>query len=354
MKSSKLTLGIALFSVLGVLFLYMAGFFTPKLDKQASGSSFALSDKEILSLTTVELQSSTHNQYRQFTGTVVADQKASLSARLTAKVAEVLVDSGDTVTKSDVLMRLESDDLDARVMQSEQGLSSAQAQLNAARKEYQRVSELVDKKLLPQSEYDRVKSQLDTTTAKYKQTQAAVREAETTFGFSIITAPFDGVVTTRPINQGDTASPGMLLVTLYNPKTLQLEVNISESLISDIQIGTNLAFELPTFEQSGVGKVVEIAPAADTTSRSFLVKIALEGIDNVYPGVFGKISVQSEALQALQLPQEALYQVGQLDYVKVLKDGRIQTQLVQLAANNMVRKGVEAGDMVILNPLDIN
>ncbi|SON53289.1 efflux RND transporter periplasmic adaptor subunit [Vibrio tapetis] len=352
MKSSKLTLGIGLFSLLGVLFLYMAGFFTAKINPQES--ALTLSASEISALETVELQSSVHNQYRQFTGTVVADQKASLSALLTAQVAETLVDAGASVTKGDVLMRLESDDLDARVMQSEQGLSSAQAQLNAARKEYQRVSELVNKKLLPQSEYDRVKSQLDTTTAKYKQTQAAVREAETTFGFSIITSPFDGVITTRPINQGDTAGPGTLLVTLYNPKTLQLEVNISESLINDIQIGTVLPFELPTFEKSGAGKVVEIVPAADSTSRSFLVKIALEGIDKVYPGVFGKVSVKSETLQALHLPEEAVYRVGQLDYVKVLKEDQVRTQLVQLSSNNIVRKGVEVGDVVILNPLDIH
>jgi len=346
MKSSKILLGLGLFSILGALFLLMAGAFTEKLPTQNEAEK-----QNLQGLETLVLQRETKLGLREFTGTVIADQKASLSAQLTAKVAESLVDPGDTVTFGDVLMRLESDDLDARVMQTEQGLSSAQAQLNAARKEYQRVSELVDKKLLPQSEYDRVESQLKTASANFKQTQAAVKEAETTFGFSIITAPFDGVITSRAINQGDTASPGMLLVSLYNPKTLQLEVNISESLINHVKIGSQLNYQLPTFNLSGVGEVLEIVPAADTTSRSFLVKLAVEETDQIYPGVYGKITVTSDNRSVLILPQEALYQVGQLDYVKVVENGRIQTRLVQLAYGNEVRKGLKAGDTVILNPL---
>ncbi|EVT76166.1 acrA/AcrE family domain protein, partial [Vibrio parahaemolyticus V-223/04] len=64
--------------------------------------------------------------------------------------------------QGDVLARLESDDLDARVRQSEQALSSAQAQLNAARKEFSRVRALLNKKLIPQSQFDQAESALQT------------------------------------------------------------------------------------------------------------------------------------------------------------------------------------------------
>ncbi|MEI8597860.1 efflux RND transporter periplasmic adaptor subunit [Vibrio sp. M60_M31a] len=168
-----------------------------------------------------------------FPGIVVADQQADIAARLTAEVVEVLVKVGDRVKQGDVLARLESDDLDARVRQSEQALSSAQAQLNAARKEFSRVRTLLNRKLIPQSLSTTRQSTLQTAQANFNRSQAAVSEAETTFfGYSIITAPFDGLITQKPINKRwDTATPGSLLLSMYNPDSLEIEVNFAESVM---------------------------------------------------------------------------------------------------------------------------
>lgn len=348
MKPSKSILAIILFSILGVLFLYMAGFFTEKLTEQS-----VLHQTDYPNMKTFTIQAESKPVYREFSGTVVADQKAIISARLTAMVAEMLVDVGNVVEQGDVMMRLESDDLDARVKQTEQALSSAQAQLYAARKEYKRVAELVNKKLLPQAEYDQVESELKTAQASFKQAQAAVSEAETTFGYSMISAPFDGLVTQKNVNRGDTATPGMQLVSMYNPKTLQLQADISESQIKDIKLGSRLNYQLPTYDVSGVGEVIEIAPAADNTSRTFVIKLSLDNAQHIYPGVFGKISVVSGERNVLTIPDEALYQVGQLDYVKVIDDnGTIQTRLVQLREHNIVRKGIRSGDVLVIDPLN--
>ncbi|MDG3085440.1 efflux RND transporter periplasmic adaptor subunit [Vibrio hannami] len=346
MKMSKLILGVVLFSILGVLFLHMAGYFTEKLPEQRIVRLADLSNAQ-----TVTIKESNVPVDRTYTGTVISDQQATLSARLTAKVAEVLFDVGDRVEKGDVIMRLESGDLDARVLQTQEALSSAQARLNAARKEYKRVKELVGRKLLSQSEFDRAESELKTSEADFRQAQAAVTEAQTTSSYSIITAPFDGLITQRPINQGDTATPGMALLSLYNPKTMQLESSISESLISNITLGSKLSYQLPTYDVQGVGEVVEIAPAADHNSRSFTVKVALDSKLGVYPGIFGRIIVEEGTHNIIQLPEDAVFHVGQLDYVKVVDEGIVKHRLVQLGADNRVRKGINAGDVVLLNPL---
>ncbi|WED24407.1 efflux RND transporter periplasmic adaptor subunit [Vibrio sp. JC009] len=346
MKTSKLFLGVVLFSILGVLFLYMAGFFTEKLPEQRivklsdlQGAKVHVLEEQMIPLKT------------SYTGTVVADQKATVSARLTAKVAEVLVDVGDMVKQGDVLMRLESRDLDARVKQTEQSLSSAQARLNAARKEYKRVKELVLKKLLSQSEFDRAESELRTAQANFRQAEATVVEAETTYGFSVITAPFDGQVTQRPVNLGDTATPGMELLRMYNPATLQLETSISESQIKNVRLGTELEYSIPTHSLNGKGKVVEISPAADANSRSFIVKLSMDSDQTIYPGSYGKVTLTAGEVSGVILPGDAIYQVGQLDYVKIVEDDQVKRRLVQLGKNNIVRKGVSAGDKLLLNPL---
>lgn len=348
MRLGKLISGIVLFSALGMLFLYMAGFFTEKLPQDRVVRLADLQDAE-----TLLLKSQSSNVERGYTGSVVADQAALLSARLTAKVAEVLVDVGDVVRQGDVLMRLESRDLDARVRQTEEGLSSAQARLNAARKEYNRVKELVGRKLLPQAEFDRVESELRTAQANFRQAGAAVAEAETTFGYSVITAPFDGVITRRPVNRGDTAIPGTELISMYNPQTLQLEANVAESQISGLAPGSVLKYVLPTNQLEGMGQIEEISPAADNNSRSFIVKLGLRDLQNkVYPGAYGKIIITVDQRDTLVLPASAVYQVGQLDYVKVVENGEVRRRLVQLGRDNRVRKGVAEGDTVLLQPLN--
>lgn len=347
MKHSKAVLGLALFSILGLMFLYMAGYFTEKLPEQGLKQV-----TDFPQLETVSVSQQTIPVSYEFTGTVAAEQKAIISARLTAKVAEVLVNVGSVVKQGDVLMRLESTDLDARVQQTEQALSSSQARLNAARKEYLRIKELVTKKVLSQSQFDQAESELKTAQASFKQAQAAVVEAETTFGFSLITAPFDGLITQKNANMGDTASPGMQLLSMYNPEKLQLQVNISEAQIRDVKLGSHLVYELPTYDIEGLGEVVEITPAAENSSRSFVVKLNMDTQSRVFPGVYAKVVVQSDEQQVLILPENTVYHVGQLDYVKVVKDGAIHNRLVQLADNYQVRKGVSSGDELVLNPLE--
>lgn len=146
MKLDTKWLGVILFAILALLFLYMAGFFTEKLPTEHDAKTNQIDGNNA---ETHQLMLTSEPVVREFPGVVVAEQHADIAARLTASVMEVLVKVGDRVRQGDVLARLESDDLDARVRQSEQALSSAQAQLNAARKEFSRVRALLNKKTDP-------------------------------------------------------------------------------------------------------------------------------------------------------------------------------------------------------------
>ena len=147
----------------------------------------------------------------------------------------------------------------------------------------------------------------------------------------------------------------MNLLSLYNPKTLQLKVNISESLLSKTTLGTLLNYQIPNFHIKGQGNVVEVSPATDSSSRSFLLKVSLENTQQLYPGTFAKVWVDSELIKQLVVPSKAVYQIGQLDYVKVLEAGEIKTKLIQLGDNDLnnyqVRKGLKVGEKILLDPL---
>lgn len=347
MMNRKLFLGLVLFAGLAVVFLYMAGVFSPKVPVQMQARQSMIEPQQVVTLVATE-----QRVMRDFPGTVVADQKATIAARLTATVVEVLVEVGQSVKQGDVLLRLESDDLDARVRQTEQSLSSSQAQLNAARKEYARIKELLAKKLVPQAQFDQVESKLKTASANLEQAKAAVSEAETTFGFSVITAPFDGVITNKPVNSGDTSTPGMALLSMYNPDSLIVEVDVAESVMPVLSIGRTLALEIPTYGLVLDATINEIAPAADSGSRSYRIRLGFESEHPLYPGNFARVSVDLGTEKVLTVPVAAIYQVGQLDYVKVVEEGTLHTRLVQLGDGFRVRKGLSEGDRVVLNPRD--
>lgn len=345
MKLNNRWLGVGLFAVLVVLFYYMADGFSEKLPMERQVTRHDHSKYEIITLKEqlIKLE-------RIFPGVVVANQQANISARLTANIADVLVNVSDSVTKGDVLLRLDSGDLDARVTQTEQALASVQAQLNNARKEFVRVKELVAKKLVPQSQFDQAISDLQTAQANFNKAQAAVTEAETTFGYSIITAPFDGVITYKSVNEGDTATPGSKLLSLYNPQSLQVEVNVSESVMPYLELGMRVMIGFPTYEYKKEGQVIEITPVADAGSRSYMVKLSFQSEDALYPGTYAQVSIPLDKQRELYVPLNAVYQVGQLDYVKVLNGEKLETRLVQLGEEGRVRKGLIVGDNVVLNP----
>ncbi len=348
MKLDNKLLGIILLIVLTLLFLYMAGVFSEKLPTEHSAKTNVI---DVNSVETHKMLLTSEPIVREFPGVVVADQQADIAARLTASVVEVLVKVGDQVKQGDVLARLESDDLDARVRQSEQALSSAQARLNAARKEFSRVKTLLNKKLIPQSQYDQAQSTLQTAQADFNRAQAAVSEAETTFGYSIITAPFDGVITQKPINKGDTATPGALLLSMYNPDSLEIEVNFAESVMPYVNYDKKVDVAFPSYDVAASATIKEVTPSADANSRSYTVKLQFQSPSAVYPGTFSKVSLTLTDDVVLRIPKQAVYQVGQLDYVKVLQDnGEVETRLIQLGDLDRVRTGLKQGDVVILNP----
>lgn len=345
MKLNNKVLGAGLFALLAFLFVYMAGGFSDKIESAKRHHRLDIDKLETMTLVTTQQVNK-----RVFPGVVSAKQSADIAARLTANVVEVMVDVGDNVTKGDLLLRLESDDLDAIVEQSVQSLSSTQAQLNNARKEYRRAEDLVKKKLIPQSQFDSAESRLKSAQASFNQAKAAVAEAETAFGFSVISAPFDAVITAKSVNAGDTATPGSSLLRLYNPQSLQVEVDVSESALPFVTLGLEVMITFPTVNQSTQAKIIEITPSADAGSRSYKIKLDFNAELGLFPGTYSQVMIPMGTRDELIVPTDAITQVGQLDYVKVLADGQLETRLVQLGEGRRVRKGLSAGETIVLNP----
>lgn len=352
MSRKRILTIIVAFVGLALIFVWLAGGFVSKLPTATITAGQSTTAAESGEVIRARVQ-----QERHFSGTLQARQQSSISARITARVAEVLVDAGDVVQAGDILLRLESDDLSARVRQQEQSLAAAQARVNEARLNFQRTESVVQQGVLPEARLDEARAARDSAEAELNRAREALSEARTSEGFSVIVAPFDGVVSRRAVFTGDTATPGMLLVSLYQPQSLRLEAAVSESVLANVAIGDTLTIELDAFAERMQAQVVEIEPAADTASRSFLVRLAPSTTENMYPGMYGKVGVPTGERDVLLVPIAAVQRLGQLNYVHVITNSGSERRLVRLGEPQTyqgseyleVVSGVRQGERLSLN-----
>jgi len=294
---------------------------------------------------------------RCFSGQVLPRRQSSVSARITARVADVLVESGDQVQEGDVLLRLDNDDLSSRVRQQQQSLAAAQARANEARSSFQRVSTLVEQGLLPSASLDEAIAQRDTAEAQLIGAREALSEAKTSESYSVIVAPFSGVVSDRAVFTGDIAIPGMQLVNLYQPESLRFEASVSESVLRYIEPNKAFMVEIDAHEQTYPAVVTEIVPTADAASRSFKVRLAIETNNPLNPSMYGRLTVPTGERDMVAVPVNSIESLGQLHYVYVAVEQRIERRLVRLGNTKMVNgayewieihSGINAGEVVVM------
>ena len=270
-------------------------------------------------------------QQSQVVGTVEAAQHAAIAAKISGVILELPVMLGSRVNKDDLLVRLDAQEITAKVLQAKAQL--AQARRNLAREE----------KLLRQhaSTPETVKAMRDMLAIA----EAGLRGAKSMLAYTVIKAPFAGVITEKIANVGDLATPGMVLLRLEDPDHLQVVTAIPEAKSGDVRIGTHLAVTVPAAAASVSGSVSELSPAIDPHSRTMPVKIDLPGATTLKTGMFARITLPGKSVPAIMIPKQAIVPFGQLNKVFVVDKGKAWLRLV--------RTGKHQGDMVeILAGLD--
>ena len=291
---------------------------------------------------TVEVKSETAPVRVEVVGTTASEEKINLSARIPAYVGEIFASAGDRVKKGQRLIAL--DDRDIR-----QKLAAAEAQLNQARTEFERAKQLFEK----QATTDQA---LTAAESMFNAAKAQVEEVKVMLTYAQVESPIDGIVTDRRVEAGDLANPGMLLLAVYDPLRMRLEAPVPVRLIDRLALGQEVEVALERPARVFKGTVSEIVSEVDSSSRTQLVKVHLEGVNgNVLPGTFGRLWVAAEPREALFVPASAVVQIGQLSFVQVAQDGRAVRRLVKTGPARDGRieilSGLRAGESIVVNPI---
>jgi len=309
-------------------------------------------------------------------GTVRAAQTSQLASQMMGNIVELRAREGDRVQRGQVLAVIDEsqpraavDRATSAVSATEQEVAASDSDLTLAQLTLNRYQNLYDKKSVSPQEFDEVKARYqaavahrDKALAGQSQARAGLAQARTSLSYTRILSPFDGVITEKKADPGMLASPGLPIFTVEGLGHYRLEAAVNENDLRYVRMGEQVTVVVDALENAELkGKVTQIVPAADTGSRSFLVKIELPADTRLRSGLFGRAQFSRGKRSSLLIPQTAVVDRGQLQGVYVLDLNKIASlRYVTLGKSTgfevEVLAGLQEGERLVAKPgeLDLN
>ncbi len=346
--STLLRVGLSVATIV-ILMLWILGTFRRGV---IPASKLPVAEESVAGLTTQKIAMQTVPAVTEAVGTIQAEQVAAVTSRVVADIVEMSASAGQRVTSGETLVVLDDRDLRHRVEQAQDAARSAEATLAQAQSDYKRDKPLFDQQVITAYDFEHTQTNLKTAEANFHRLQEAVRETEVDLSYAVIRSPFTGVVVDKLANLGDMAAPGKPLLTMYEEGRLWLEANVPEDLMGRIRLNELLTFRIDALSREMRGRVVEIVPSSDPSSRTIVARVRLSETKDILPGMFGRLLIPMKPEEALAVPASALIRAGQLTMVDVVQAGRLERRTVQLGraigSQFEVLSGLAAGETIVI------
>lgn len=248
---------------------------------------------------------------RSFTGVVVARTQSDLGFRVSGKVLERLVDTGETVRRGQPLMRLDPVDLQLQARAQQEAVASARARARQTADDEARYRGLVAAGAVSASTYDQIKAAADSARAQLSAAQAQADVARNATGYAALLADADGVVMETLAEPGQVVSAGQPVVRLARAGQREAIVHLPETLRP--APGSTAQAALYGSSASVAARLRLLSEAADATTRTFEARYVLDGALAQAPlgaTITLDIAAANSAAQVLQVPIAALYDPG--------------------------------------------
>ncbi|MCL2337538.1 MAG: efflux RND transporter periplasmic adaptor subunit, partial [Firmicutes bacterium] len=185
--------------------------------------------------------------------------------------------------------------------------------------------------------------------------QAGLESARANYDHAFIKSPISGVVTAVNINPGELASPGSPtpVVTVINLDKVVVKATVTEGQINTLKQGQQVPVMVTAVSATPLtGVITDISPAADAASKAYPIKVQLDNKDHLLkPGMFAELRLSQSQPATLLAPKEAVVQIGGVDNVWIVVDGKATSQPVTTGSsdekNIQILKGLKEGDQVV-------
>lgn len=359
----------AVIAALSLAYLAWSGRLTPALDVKTAKVARMFPSRALTTLNA--------------SGYVVAQRKAAVSSKATGRLEHLYVEEGKVVKQGDIVATLENQDLKATLDEARANVKVARAALDNAEAELQDATLNYNRqKTLRETGSVSVQS-FDTAEARYRKavagiasarfgvdrTKASVEVAEVNLEYSLIRAPFDGVILTKNADEGEIVAPfgaatnaKAAVATMADLESLMVEVDVAESSLEKVKVGDVAETRLDAFPNDRFpGTVHMIVPTADRSKATVLTKVKFDRLDpRVLPEMSAKVAFLSRPLKDdeeksfLGIPLSALRKVGKQDIVFRINDAVAHSVSVMVGRSwddtVEILSGLSEGDTIVINP----
>jgi RND family efflux transporter MFP subunit len=328
-------------------------------------------------------------------GTLAAEEQATLSFKVTGRVEELRVDLGTAVRKGEVIARLTPTDFELRLRQAEAALQQARARLGLdpggdsdtvdadqtaivrqaraalteARRHRERISTFVGRGISSKADLESADAALEIADGRHqdaleevrnRQAMLAQRRSEVAIARqqlddTTLRSPIDGIVRERLVFAGEYRSAGTPIATIVRQHPLRLQLAVPERAATSLRVGQTVHVTVEGDTTAHQGRVSRVSPSIAEETRTLPVEAEIPNESGrLRPGTFAKAEIITDNSPALVVPQSALVVFAGVEKLLVVKDGKVHEQRIRTGARTgdrvEVLDGVSPGDVIILTP----
>lgn len=292
---------------------------------------------------------------------VEAERQSTVSAQVAGRVLEINYRPGDSVPANAVIMRIDPRMAEQEVIGMDARINEARVNLDNARRQFQRVSDLLKQNFVSQSDYDKSEAAFKAAEAQLKTLMASKGQAETSAEYATISAPYAGVMSALHVEVGEMAVPGKPLATGFDPNDLRVTSRVPQTFVAQVRESQKAWVETAPGKPWIEAARIQVLPSADPRTHDTEVRVYLIQASQTagawMPGQFVRVHFVTGMERKLVVPQAAILRRSELTAVYVLEDNE-QPQLRQVRVGEVqpggwqeVLAGVKAGEKVSLNPV---
>ncbi len=290
-------------------------------------------------------------------GTLTPQEAATLRSEISGPVVQTYVEQGQPVKRGQALARIDDTSIREALLSAQSAARSAKLALDNATRDAERQQRLEAAGAVAPRDVEAAQRALAAAQAAMADAQSRLTAAQQQLGKTTFRAPFNGIVSDRPVSAGDVVQPGAAIATVVNPASMRLEGSVPAEQLSSLKIGTPVIFTVNGYgTQTFTGRIDRINPTADPATRQVRVYVTIPNEKStLVGGLFADGRVATESRQGILVPTTAVDERGIAPVVLRIRSDTVQSVPVQLGVHDNasdrveIRSGVSVGDTLLAN-----
>ena len=290
-----------------------------------------------------------------YVGTIKSKDTVNISTKMMGRLLSLKVSEGDAVKKGQLLAEVDAAEAESAYRQSGAGLKAAEVNAANMERDLERFRRLFEEKAVTRHQLEQMEAGAAAAKAQKEQASASLRMAGTLLSYGKLYSPVDGVVTRKWMEPGNLAYPGMPILTVENPASLELLVQVPENKAREIRSGSGAKIFLEDDARSVDTTVVAVVPAADAFTKTSTVRLEVPKDPGIVPGQFARVRFNAFTKEFVAIPTGALRKQGQLESVFVKDDkGLAELRIIRSGRSEdgflQALSGLAGGETVVIDP----